>query len=133
MATLDNQDLKVMILKVDRDIDVVDMERICEVIDRYRSRGYNFSILDLGAVSHVNFLCLRQLSKAAGRQRKAGGNLALSGISGYLRNIFQIVGVYQDFQYFTSSNNGLQQIQRDQQVQDLNVAVVQGGNFKGIL
>ncbi len=133
MATLDNQEVKVMILKVDRDIDVGDMERICEVIDRYRSKGYNFSILDLGAVSHVNFLCLKRLSQTAGKQRKAGGDLALSGTSGYLRNIFQIVGVYNDFQYFSSSNNGLQQIQRDQHVQDLNVAVIQGRSFKGIL
>ncbi len=133
MATLNNQEVKVMILKVDRDIDVCDMERICEVIDRYRSKGYNFSILDLGAVSHVNFLCLRQLSQTAWRQRKAGGDLVLSGTSGYLRNIFQIVGVYNDFQYFTSSNTGLQKIRSDQQVRDLNVAVIHGKSFKGIL
>ncbi len=133
MATLKNHKVKVMILKVDRDIDVSDMDRICEVIDRYRSKGYTFSILDLGTVNHVNFLSLKRLSQAALRQRKAGGDLALSGMSGYLKNVFQVVGVYNNFQYVTSCNNGLQQIQKDRRVQDLDVAVIHGKGFRGIL
>ncbi len=131
MATLKNQKVKIMILKLDRDIDVSDMERICEIIDHSRYEGYTFFILDLGAVSHVNFLGLRRLSQAAARQRKAGGELALTGVNGYLKNIFQIVGVYNDFQYVTSCCNGIQKIQKDRQVQDLDVAVINSKSFKG--
>lgn len=131
MATLKNQKVKIMILKPDCDIDVSDMDRICEIIDQYSGKGYTFSILDLGAVSHVNFLGLRRLSQAAVRQRKAGGGLSLTGINGYLKNIFQIVGVYSDFQYVTSCSTGIQKIQEDQQVRDLDVAVINGKSVKG--
>lgn len=133
MVTLNNQKVKVMILKVDRDIDVSDMKRICEIIDTYRVKGYNFSILDLGAINHVNFLGLKQLSQVAGRQRKAGGSLALSGMSGYLKNVFQIVGVSKEFQYVTNCSRGLQAIQKDRRVHNLDVAVIHGRGFKGIL
>jgi len=132
MATLKNQKVKIMILKLDRDIDVSDMEQICGIIDHSRGKGYTFFILDLGAVNHVNFLGLRRLSQAAERQREAGGELALTGVNGYLKNIFQIVGVYKDFQYVTSCCNGIQQIQKDQQIQDLDVAVINGKSFKGL-
>jgi hypothetical protein len=120
-------------LKIDRDIDVADMERICGVIDRYRTSGYLFSILDLGTVNHVNFLSLRRLSHSAWQQREAGGDLALSGMSGYLKNIFQIVGVYNDFQYVPSCSTGIQKIQKDRRARHLDVAVIQGKGFKGIL
>jgi hypothetical protein len=73
------------------------------------------------------------LSQAALRQRKAGGDLALSGMSGYLKNVFQVVGVYNNFQHVTSCNNGLQKIQKDRRVQDLDVAVIHGKGFRGIL
>lgn len=133
MATLKNPKVKVVVLKVDRDIDVGDMERICEVIDRYRSKGFTFSILDLGTINHVNFLGLKQLTQVAFRQREAGGSLALSGMSGYLKNVFQIVGVYKEFEYVKSCSSGLQMIQKDRQVRDLDVAVIHGRGFKGIL
>ncbi len=133
MGTLKQTDkVKVMVLKLDRDIDVEDMKRICSIIDRYRSRGYAFSILDLGAVSHVNFLSLKQLSQTAGKQKDAGGDLALSGMSGYLKNIFQIVGVYSDFKYFSNCSRGIQAIQKERLVADLDVAVIHGKNLQTI-
>ena len=131
MASVEDPRVKVMILKVDRDIDVKEMERICEAIDRYRVRGYVFSILDLGMVNHVNFVCLRRLSQAASRQRRSGGVLALSGMSGYLRNVFQIVGVYNDFHYVKSCTSGLQEIRRLQGARDLDVAVLRGPALGG--
>ena len=133
MATLQNGKVKVMILKVDRDIDQKEMGKICDVIDQYRTKGYNFSILDLGTINHVNFLSLKQLSQVAVRQRKAGGDLSLSGMSGYLKNVFQIVGVYNDFQYVQTCSRGLQQIQEDRNAKNLDVAVIQGRGFRGIL
>jgi anti-anti-sigma regulatory factor len=132
MGTLKNQKIKVMVLRLDRDIDVGDMEKICGIIDRYRAKGYAFSILDLGAVNHVNFLGLKQLSQTAGRQKDAGGGLALSGMSGYLKNIFQIVGVYSDFKYFSNSSRGIHAIQKERLAKELDVAVIQGKNLKGI-
>ncbi len=133
MGSVKSSKLKVMVLKLDLDIDVEDMDRICSLIDRYRSRGYTFSILDLGAVNHINFLGLRRLSEAALNLRDAGGDLAISGMSGYLKNIFQIVGVYKDFHYFSNSNRGIQAFQTKRRALDLDVAVIQGKNLKGIL
>jgi anti-anti-sigma regulatory factor len=132
MAALGSGKVKVMVLRLDRDIDIKDMERICEIVERYRSRGYTFSIIDLGAVNHVNFLSLKRLAKTAGDQRAAGGFLSLSGMSGYLKNMFQVVGVYNDFQYFPSSSSGIHAIQKERQVNNLDIAVIQGKNLQTI-
>lgn len=124
--------VKVMILKLDRDITLGDMERICDIISRYRSRGYAFSILDLGAVHHVDFLGLKRLSRIAKEQRAAGGRLALSGISGYLQTLFRGVGVYEDFQHFTNFSSGIHAIRAEQQVTNLDIAVIHGKNLATI-
>ncbi|MDX1762702.1 MAG: STAS domain-containing protein [bacterium] len=121
--------VKVMILRLDRDISLSDMERIWQIISRYRSRGYTFSILDLGAVHHVDFLGLKRLSRIAEEQRASGGRLALSGISGYLATVFQGVGVYEDFQHFTTSSSGIHAIRTEHQVTNLDIAVIHGKNL----
>ncbi len=132
MGHRENQKLKVMVLKLDRDIDVHDMERICEVVDAYRSRGFSFSILDLGGVHHVNGVGLRRLSQAAVRLRASGGELAISGMSGPLRNIFQTVGVYNDFEYFGSCTRGIEAIKQKRGARDLDLAVIRGRGLNGI-
>jgi len=133
MASVKDGRVKVMILKVDRDIDVKEMDRICEVIERYRAEGYAFSILDLGMVNHVNFVCLRRLAQVASRQRRSGGALTLSGMSGYLRNVFQIVGVYNDFHYVNNCTTGLHEIRRARGARDLDVAVIHGPGLRGVI
>lgn len=121
-----------MILRLDRDISFNDMERICDIIDRYRSRGYTFSILDLGAVHDLDSLGLARLSRIAAEQRAAGGGLVLSGISGYLQTVLEGVGVYEDFQHSRSSSSVIQAIQAERQVTNLDIAVIHGKNLTTI-
>ena len=124
--------VKVMILRLDRDISLRDMERIWDIVSRYRLRGYMFSILDLGAVHHVDLLGLKTLARIAEEQRASGGRLALSGISGHLQTVFQGVGVYQDFQHFSSSSSGIHAIRAEQQATNLDIAVIHGKNLATI-
>ncbi len=132
MARCVNEKLKVMVLRLDRDIDVHDMERICEVVDTYRDRGFSFSILDLGGVHHVNGVGLRRLSETAVQLRASGGELAISGMSGSLKHIFEAVGVYNDFEYVVSSTRAIEAIKQKRGARDLDLAVIRGRGLHGI-
>ncbi len=132
MGGCGDQKLKVMVLRLDRDIDVRDMERICEVVDAYRARGFSFSILDLGGVHHVNGVGLRHLSKTAVQLRASGGALTISGMSGSLKSIFETVGVYNDFEYVISSTRAIEAIKEARGARDLDLAVIRGRGLQGI-
>ncbi len=132
MGPSENHRLKVMVLKLDRDIDGHAMERICEVVDAYRARGFSFSILDLGGVHHVNGVGLKRLSETAGQLRACGGELAISGMSGSLRNIFETVGVYNHFEYVVSSTRAIEAIKEKRGAREMDLAVIRGRGLHGI-
>lgn len=95
-----NAKLKVYQMNLEGEVDSAKMAEIDRVIGQLvRGEMYGL-ILNFEAVEHVNFTVLSTLVDEKKRLQSFGGDIRLSGMSDYLKNIFRTTGVLDAFQIF---------------------------------
>jgi len=98
----------VSVIDVIGDIDLREMMRIRTVIASLIEKERTRVIINLRAVDHINYLSIGVLVEQLRTLRNLNGDLKLSGMSSYLRNIFRVVGMDQFFEEYISLEDAVE-------------------------
>jgi len=96
--------LKVYQLNLEGEIDAAQMAEIDRVIGQLIKGEMYGLILNFESVEHIHFTILPALVEEKKRLQSFGGDLRLSGMSDYLKNIFRTTGVLEQFQVFNTAH-----------------------------
>lgn len=95
----------VVTLVLEGELGLEDLRRVGQELFRVASRGRHQVVLDLSQVSHLDYRGLRPLVTRADLLRRAGGDVRVSGVSGYLFHIFRAAGAHDAFLFFADPAN----------------------------
>ena len=103
----------ISVIDINGDIDFREMIRIKGVIGSLIEKERIKVVLNLKAVDHINYLSIGVLVEQLKTLRNLNGDLKLSGMSNYLRNIFKAVGMDQFFEEYTSLEDAVESFDED--------------------
>lgn len=103
----------ISVIDVSGDIDFREMIRIKEAIGSLIEKDRTKVVLNLKAVDHINYLSIGVLLERLRMLRNMNGDLKLSGMSPYLRDIFKIVGMDQFFEEYRSLEDAIESFDED--------------------
>lgn len=103
----------VSVIDVIGDIDFREMMRIKDVIGSLAANDRTRVVLNLSGVDHINYLSIGVLVEQLKILRNLNGDLKLSGMSSYLRNIFRVVGMHQFFEEYISLEDAIKSFDED--------------------
>jgi len=95
--------LKVYQMNLEGEIDATKMAEISRVIGQLIKGDIYGLILNFEAVEHVNFTILSVLVEERKRLLSFGGDIRLSSMSDYIKNIFRTTGMLEEFQVFDTA------------------------------
>jgi anti-anti-sigma factor len=99
---------RVAVIDVAGDIDFREMTAIKNAISSLIAKDQIKVILNLRSVDYINYLSIGVLIDRLQLLRSLHGDLKLSGMSGYLRDIFRTVGVDRLFENYPSLDDAVQ-------------------------
>jgi len=95
--------LKVYQMNLEGEIDATKLAEISRVIGQLIKGDIYGLILNFESVEHVNFTILSVLVEERRRIQSFGGDIRLSGMSDYIKNIFRTTGMLEEFQVFDTA------------------------------
>lgn len=95
-----SEKIKVYQMNLEGEIDAARMAEIERVVGRLIKGEIYGLIINFEAVEHINFTILPALVAVKKNLQAFGGDIRLSGMSEYIKNIFRTTGVYDEFQVF---------------------------------
>ena len=99
---------RVTTVVLEGELSLNDLRKVGEELFRLAMRGHKNVVLDLSQVNHLDYRGLRPLAARADMFRAAGGDVRISGLSGYLMHIFSAAGTHDAFQFFADTENARQ-------------------------
>ncbi len=103
----------ISVIDITGDIDFREMIRIKDVISSLVEKERTRVVLNLKAVDHINYLSIGVLVERLRFLRDLNGDLKLSGMSPYLRDIFKVVGMDQFFEEYSSLEDAIESFDED--------------------
>lgn len=91
---------KVYQMNLEGEIDAAKMAEINRVIGQLIKGEIYGLILNFELAEHINFTNLPQLVEEKKRLQSFGGDIRLTGMSDYIKNIFRTTGVLEEFKVF---------------------------------
>lgn len=114
MITLDRKAIQdIAVIDVAGDIDLREMVRIKGVIGSLIEKEQLKVVLNLRAVDHINYLSIGVLLERLNALRSLNGDLKLSGMNPYLKDIFRVVGMDGVFEYYRSLEEAIESFDED--------------------
>lgn len=114
MITLDRKAIQdIAVIDVAGDIDVREMVRIKSVIGSLIEKEQLRVVLNLKSVDHINYLSIGVLLERLNALRNLNGDLKLSGMNSYLKDIFKVVGMDGVFEYYQSLEEAIEAFDED--------------------
>ena len=95
--------LKVYQMNLDGEIESTKMAEISRVVGQLIKGDIYGLILNFESAEHVNFTILSALVEERKRLQSFGGDIRLSGMSDYIKNIFRTTGMLEAFQVFDTA------------------------------
>ena len=103
----------ISVIDVTGDIDFREMIRIKNLIGGLIEKDQTKVVLNLKAVDHINYLSIGVLVERLRLLRNLNGDLKLSGMSPFLRDIFRVVGMDRFFEEYTSLEDAIESFDDD--------------------
>lgn len=103
----------ISVIDISGDIDFREMIRIKDVIGSLIEKDQTKVVLNLKAVDHINYLSIGLLVERLRLLRNLNGDLKLSGMSPFVRDIFKVVGMDQFFEEYTSLEEAIESFDED--------------------
>jgi anti-sigma B factor antagonist len=97
----------ISVIDVSGDIDFREMIRIKDTIGSFIENDRVKVVLNLRSVDHINYLSIGVLLERLKALRNVNGDLKLSGMSPFLRDIFKVVGMDRFFEEYHSLEDAL--------------------------
>jgi anti-sigma B factor antagonist len=114
MITLDRKAIQgIAVIDVAGDIDLREMVRIKGLIGSFIEKEQLKVVLNLKAVDHINYLSIGVLLERLNVLRNLNGDLKLSGMNPYLKDIFRVVGMDGIFEYYKSLEDAIESFDED--------------------
>ena len=105
METLECATERVITLILEGELTLADLARVGDELFRLANRGVRNVVLDMTQVNHLDFRGIRALVARAELFRNAGGDIRVSGLSGYIFHIFRAAGAHDAFLFFADPAN----------------------------
>jgi len=83
-------------------LEEADVVALCDDLVTLGCTGRHNLVLDLSAVTHIDYRGFDRLAACAKFLRQSGGELKICGLSEYHRVLFRASGRYGEFEYFDS-------------------------------
>ena len=96
---------RVLTIVLEGELSLDELRRIGEELFQLAFRGLHNVVLDFSEVSHLDYRGLRPLLARAELLRRGGGEVKVSGLSGYLMHIFRAAGVHDAFEFYADPEN----------------------------
>src|SRR5215211_5877443 len=96
---------RMLTIVLEGELSLDELQRIGQGLVHLASRGLRSVVLDFSEVSHLDYRGLRPLLTGADVLRRAGGEIKVSGLNGYLMYIFRAAGVHDAFEFFADPQN----------------------------
>jgi anti-sigma B factor antagonist len=103
----------ISVIDVPGDIDFREMIRIKDMIGGLIEKDRTKVVLNLRSVDHINYLSIGLLLERLKLLRNLNGDLKLSGMSPFLRDIFKVVGMDRFFEEYTSLEDAIESFEDD--------------------
>ena len=103
----------ISVLDVNGDIDFREMIRIKDTIGSFIEHDRIKVVLNLRSVDHINYLSIGVLLERLKALRNVNGDLKLSGMSPFLRDIFKVVGMDRFFEEYRSLEDAIESFEDD--------------------
>ena len=103
----------ISVIDVCGDIDFREMIRIKDTIGSFIEHDRIKVVLNLRAVDHINYLSIGVLLERLKALRNVNGDLKLSGMSPFLRDIFKVVGMDRFFEEYHSLGDAIESFDDD--------------------
>ena len=114
MIGLDRKPIQdIAVIDVNGDIDLREMVRIRDMIGGLIEKERIKVVLNLKAVDHINYLSIGVLLDRLKLLREMNGDLKLSGMSPYLKDIFRVVGMDRAFEFYASLDDAIESFDDD--------------------
>ncbi len=94
-------------MNLEGEIDAAKMAEIDRVIGQLIKGEMYGLILNFETVEHIQFTILPMLVEERKRLQSFGGDIRLSGMSDYIKNIFRTTGVLEQFQVFDKAQQAV--------------------------
>ena len=114
MIGLDRKPIQdIAVIDVNGDIDLRQMVWIKDMIGGLIEKERIKVVLNLKAVDHINYLSIGVLLDRLKLLREMNGDLKLSGMSPYLKDIFKVVGMDRAFEFYASLDEAIESFDDD--------------------
>lgn len=89
-----------MTVTLEGELDRASVREVSDLLGRLRREGVIEVVIDLSAVSHIDYRGVPALLQCAQACRDLGGDIKLAGLSPYVYAIFRSAGAHDQFDYF---------------------------------
>ena len=114
MLGLDRKPIQdIAVIDVNGDIDLREMVRIKDMIGGLIEKERLKVVLNLKAVDHINYLSIGVLLDRLNLLREMNGDLKLSGMSPYLKDIVRVLGMDSAFEFYASLDEAIESFDDD--------------------
>ena len=103
----------ISVIDLNGDIDFREMIRIKDAIGSLIEKKRLKVVINLKSVDHINYLSIGVLLERLKLLRNLNGDLKLAGMSPFLRDIFEVVGMDRFFEDYTSLEDAIESFDDD--------------------
>lgn len=103
MRVIRHNDVKSAVLELSGEIDYCAMKEIRQLIEDLLLQSYQFFVLDMEQVLHIQYDSLHELVECARQVRNRFGGICVTRLNPYLKNILQLMDVNCQFEIFDAS------------------------------
>jgi len=98
-----HNDVKSAVLVLTGEIDYCAMKEIRQQIEELLLKSFQFFVLDMEQVSHIQYGSLHELVECARQVRNRFGGICVTRLNPYLKDILQLMDVNGQFEIFDAS------------------------------
>jgi len=98
-----HSDVKSAVLELSGEIDYCAMKEIRQQIEELLLQSYQFFVLDMEQVLHIQYGSLHELVECARQVRNRFGGICVTRLNPYLKDILQLMDVNCQFEIFNAS------------------------------
>lgn len=96
---------EVQTMVLEGELSIAELAEVGQALQRLLRRGFARVVVDLTDVSYVDPAGLRPLIQLGSSFRRAGGDLKVAGMNGFLSHLFRAGGANVAFEFFASADN----------------------------